>query len=167
MFCPLSYSPGGSISELSEALKYCHKEGKGEYQDINHKGEAGAGLGHGGACSQAHILKKFAAGVLKVVTDAGKMLPESGSCSWSRRMKFADTQAASKQKSLLHKSKQFPGQLGVGRRAPSLLSYRVFYPLKMGVINVESRKMWFSPIGIAQLPVSVFVHGGLKGGNVP
>ena len=42
----------------------------------------------------------------------------------------------------------------------SLLSYRGFYPLKMwgGVTNVGSRKMWFSPIGLAQLPLSVLVQ---------
>ena len=38
------------------------QRGKGEYQDISHKGEGG------GACSHAHTLQKFAAGVKKVTT---------------------------------------------------------------------------------------------------
>ena len=46
--CPLSYSPRGI------------KEERGEYQAINHKGEGGS------AGSHAHILRKFAAGLVKV-----------------------------------------------------------------------------------------------------
>ena len=41
---------------------------------------------------------------------------------------------------------------------PSLLSYRGLYPLKMGGANMGSRKMWFSPIGLVRLPISVLVH---------
>ena len=44
--------------------------------------------------------------------------------------------------------------------SPSLLSYRGFYPLKMGVTNVGSKKMWFSPIGLALSPVLVLVQYG-------
>lgn len=38
------------------------QSGKGEYQDISNKGEGR------GACSHAHILQKFAAGLMKVTT---------------------------------------------------------------------------------------------------
>ena len=61
-------------------------------------------------------------------------------------------------KSLLQESKQLSGQLGGGAESPSLLSHRGFYPLKMGGTNMGSRKMWFSPIDLAQLPISVLVH---------
>ena len=44
--------------------------------------------------------------------------------------------------------------------SPSLFSYRGFYPLKMGVTNVGSKKMWFSPIGLALSPVLVLVQYG-------
>ena len=43
------------------ALKYCSKE-TGKWQCIDDKGEGG------GECSQAHILQKFAAGLMKVTT---------------------------------------------------------------------------------------------------
>ena len=52
---PTNYSPGGSVSELSEILP---QRGKGEYQDSSHKG--------GGTCSHAHILQKFSAGFVKL-----------------------------------------------------------------------------------------------------
>ena len=42
------------------ALKYCPKEERRKYQDISEKDEGG------GACSHAHILQKFAAGLMKV-----------------------------------------------------------------------------------------------------
>ena len=50
---------GGGSSGSSETLP---QRGKGEYQDISHKGEGGD------ACSHAHILQKFAAGLMKVTT---------------------------------------------------------------------------------------------------
>jgi len=59
IFCPLHYSPGGSVSSSSEILP---QGGMGSYLDLSDKGEAG------GACSQAHILQKFAAGLMKVTT---------------------------------------------------------------------------------------------------
>ena len=37
----------------------------------------------------------------------------------------------------------------------------------MGVTNVGSRKMWFSPIGLAQLPISVLVQLGSYGWKLP
>ena len=57
---PTNYSPGGNISESSEIQPQRRKR---EYQDISHKGEGGA------ACSHAHILQKFAAGLVKVVIE--------------------------------------------------------------------------------------------------
>ena len=44
------------------ALKRCPKEERGGYQDLSDKGDGG------GACSQAHVLYKFAAGLVKVAT---------------------------------------------------------------------------------------------------
>ena len=53
-----------------------------------------------------------------------------------------------------------PRDAGSGEKSSrALLSYRGFYPLKMGAgTNLGSIKMWFSPIGLAQLPVSVLVQ---------
>ena len=62
-------------------------------------------------------------------------------------------------KALFQESKQLPGQTRRGKKSPpSLLSSRGFYPLKMGVTNVGSRKMWFSPIGLVQLPILVLAQ---------
>ena len=41
---------------------------------------------------------------------------------------------------------------------PSYCPIGVFYPLKIGVTNMGSRKMQFSLIGLAQLPISVLVQ---------
>ena len=73
-------------------------------------------------------------------------------------MSFANTQAASKQSLYYRKAKSSQNSWEGEEESPSLLSYRGFYPLKMGVTNVGSRKMWFSPIGLAQLPISVLVQ---------
>ena len=53
-----------------------------------------------------------------------------------------------------------PRVAGRGEKSPlSLLSYRGFYLLKVGRgTKVGFRKMWFSPIGLVQLPVSVLVQ---------
>ena len=56
---PTNCCSGGSISDSSEILP---QRGKGEYQDISHKGEGG------GAGCHAHILQKFSAGLVKVTT---------------------------------------------------------------------------------------------------
>ena len=54
-----------------------------------------------------------------------------------------------------------PRMTGMGEKSPPPLSYRGFYPLKMGGgTNVGSRKMWFSPTGLAQLLISVLVQKG-------
>ena len=42
----------------------------------------------------------------------------------------------------------------------SLFSYRGIYSLKMGDTDTGSRSLWFSPIGLAQLPISVLVQQG-------
>ena len=89
-----------------------------------------------------------------------------GSCAHSRRMNLANTQAASKQSLYYGKGNNSQSCWERGRRAP-LLSYRGFYPLKMGSTNVESRRMWFSPTGLAQLPVSVLVQLGSSGRKCP
>ena len=52
-----------------------------------------------------------------------------------------------------------PRAAETGEKIPcSLLSYRGFHPLKLGGTNVGSRKMWFSPIGLAQVTISVLVQ---------
>ena len=51
------YSPGSRISDSSEIPP---QREKGKYQDISDKGEGG------GTGSHAHILQKFAAGLVKV-----------------------------------------------------------------------------------------------------
>ena len=58
------------------------------------------------------------------------------------------------------KGKQIaPRAAARGEKSPlSLLSYSGFYSLKMGGTNMGSRKLWFSPIGLAQLPLSVLVQ---------
>ena len=52
------------------------------------------------------------------------------------------------------------GATGRGEKnPPSLLSYRDFYLLEVGRgTSVGSRKIWFSPSGLAQLSISVFVQ---------
>ena len=75
-----------------------------------------------------------------------------------RRMNFANTQAANK---VFIKGKQIaPRVPGSGEKSPlSLLSYRGFCSLKLGGgTKVGSREMWSSPIGLAQLPISVLVQ---------
>ena len=61
-----------------------------------------------------------------------------------------------------------PRTAGRGKKCPSLYSLiGDFSPLKMGVTNVGSRRKWFSPIGLAQLPISQSLSNrGLRGGNV-
>lgn len=73
-------------------------------------------------------------------------------------MNFAYTQAISKQSLYYRKANSSQNSWEGEEEPPSLLSYKGFYPLKMGVTNVRSRKMWFSPIGLAQLPISVIVQ---------
>ena len=80
------------------------------------------------------------------------------SCSQSRRMNFPNTKAASKQSLYYRKANSFQDSCEGGEESPSLLSYISFYPLKMEGTNVGSRKMWFSPIGLVQLPISVLVQ---------
>ena len=65
---------------------------------------------------------------------------------------------ASKQSRYYRKANSSQDSWEGGEEPPSLLSYRGFYPLKMGVTNMGSRKMWSSPIGLAQLLISVFVQ---------
>ena len=81
-------------------------------------------------------------------SDAGKMSPESGFLFAEPKNELHEHTGSKEANSLLQESKQHPGQLGRGRRVPTLLSYRGFYPLKMGVTNMGSGKMWFSPIGL-------------------
>ena len=45
---------------MSDSSEILPQQGKGEYQDISHIGK------EGGACSLAHILQKFSAGLVKV-----------------------------------------------------------------------------------------------------
>ena len=59
LFSPFNYGPGGSISDSSQVLP---QRGKGKYADISCTGE------QGGAGSHAHILQKFAAGLMKATT---------------------------------------------------------------------------------------------------
>ena len=81
--------------------------------------------------------------------DARKMLLESGSFMQPKN-ELGDYTGGKQAKSLLQESKQPPGLLGGGRRAPSLYCLiGGFYLLKMGGTNVGSRKMWFFPIGLA------------------
>ena len=65
----------------------------------------------------------------------------------------------SSKQSLYHGKANSSQGAGRGKKSsPSLLSNRGFYLLKMGVSNVGSRKMWFSSLGLAQLPISVLVQ---------
>ena len=92
--------------------------------------------------------------------DARKMLPASGFLFTQLKNEFYEHTASKQVKSLLQDSTQLPGQAGRGKKSPLLLSYRGFYPLKMEVPHMGSRKLWLSPIGLARLPVSVPVHQG-------
>ena len=90
------------------------------------------------------------------------MLPESSFSFRQQKNELGEHTGSKQAKSLLQESKQLPGQAGSGEKSPhSLLSYRGFYPLRMEGTNVGSRKMWFSAIGLAPLPVSVLVQWGL------
>ena len=61
-------------------------------------------------------------------------------------------QAASKQSLYYKKANSSQDCWEGGEEPPFLLSYRGFYPLKMGGgTNMGSRKSWFSPIGLTQL----------------
>lgn len=54
-----------------------------------------------------------------------------------------------------------PRTLGRGRRAPLSTVLQGFLSLKDGGLPAWGpQKMWFSPIGLAQLPVSVLVQQG-------
>ena len=59
------------------------------------------------------------------------------------------------------KANSFQDSWEGGEEPPLSIVLRGFYPLKMGGTNVGSRKIWFSPIGLAQLPISVLIQLGL------
>ena len=80
------------------------------------------------------------------------------SCSQSQRMNFKNTQVESNQSLYYRKSNSSQDSWEGEEESPSLLSYRGFYTLKVGVTNMGSRKMWFSPIGLVQLLISVLVQ---------
>ena len=73
-------------------------------------------------------------------------------------MNFTNTQAASKPSLYYRKANSSQNSWEGGEEPPSLLFYRGFYPSRIGGTNEGSRKMWFSPIGLAQLPTSVLVQ---------
>jgi len=87
-----------------------------------------------------------------------------GSCSRRSKNELREHTGSKQAKFLLKGSRELPGLLGGGRRAPlSRLSYRGFYLLKVGRgPKVGPRKMWFSPIGPIQLPVSTPCFWGWK-----
>ena len=89
------------------------------------------------------------------------MLPEFRDLFMELKNEPQEHMGSKQTKSLLQESKQLPGQAGRGEKSPpSLLSHRGFYPLKMEGTNMGSRKMWFSPIGLVQLPMLVLVQEG-------
>ena len=88
--------------------------------------------------------------------DAGKKLLGSG--FFMKPENELQEHTGSKQaKSLLEESKQLPGQLG-GGRAPFSIVLWGFLSLKDGGYQCGVQKMWFSPTGLAQLPLSVLVQ---------
>ena len=88
----------------------------------------------------------------------GRCYRNPGSCSRSQRMNSANTAAASKQSLYYRKANNSQDCWEGGEEPPSLLSYRDFYLLKDGGTNVGSRSLWFSPIGLAQLSISLLVQ---------
>ena len=106
--------------------------------------------------------------ILNSPVDARKMLPESRFLFTQLKNELhKHTQAASKQSLYYRKTNSSQGCGKEGEEPPFLLSYRGFYPLKMGGTSVGSRKMWFSPVGLAQLPISVLVQQGSQGWKCP
>ena len=98
-------------------------------------------------------------GVRGSYVDARKILPEFRFLFMQPKNELWNTQAASKQNLYYKKTNSSQDSWEGGEEPPSLLSYRGFYPLKMGVTNVGYRKMWvFFLIGFAQLPISVLVQ---------
>ena len=99
------------------------------------------------------------------MSDARKMVPERwyqnpGSCSWWSKNELHVHTGSKQVQFLLKASRQLPGLLGGGRRAPFLYCpLGIFLFLKVGGgTNVGSRDMWFSSTGLAQLPISVLVQ---------
>lgn len=103
---------------------------------------------------------------------AGKMLLESRVLLSELKEELQEHSGSRQAKSSSQESKQLSGQLGGEEELPSLLSYRGFYPLKMGGTNMGSRKMWFfshwlcpityihpCPIGILGVGMSRKSHG--------
>lgn len=91
-----------------------------------------------------------------------KCCQNPGSCSSSQRMNTLKGTHRQQASSLYYrKANSSQGCWEMGEGQPPSLSYRGFYPLKMGGTNVGSRKIWFSPIGLAQLPISVLIQLGL------
>ena len=79
-----------------------------------------------------------------------------GSCS--RQPKNELREHTGSEQTVFMKGKQIaPRVAGRGEKSPlARLSSRGFYLLKVGRgTKVGSRKMWFSPIGLVQLPASV------------
>ena len=99
--------------------------------------------------------------------DARKMLPESGSCSWSQRMNLVNIQAASKQSLYYRKANSSQDSWEAEEKSPSLLSYRVFYPLKMGVPLRGPERCDFLPLALPSYLYQSLSNMGLRGGNVP
>ena len=89
-----------------------------------------------------------------------KMMPESAFLFMAMEEWTLQTHRQQASKVFIKEKQIAPRTAGMGEKSPcSLLSYRGFYPLKMGGgTNVGSRKMWLSPISLTQLPVSVPVQ---------
>ena len=87
------------------------------------------------------------------------MLLESGFLFTQSKNELHEHTGSKQAKSFYYRKQIAPRAAGRGQKSShSPLSYRGFYPIKMGGTNMGSRKMQFSPIGLAQLPLSVLVQ---------
>ena len=74
-------------------------------------------------------------------------------------MTFENTQAASKQSLQDRKAPSSQHRPWEGAdESLSLLSYGGGLSIEDGGTSMGSRKMWFPPMGLGQLPLSVLVH---------
>ena len=81
-------------------------------------------------------------------------------------MSFANTQAASKQSLYYRKAKSSQNSWEGEEESPSLLSYRGFYPLKMGVPTWGPERCGFLPLALSSYLDQPLSSRGLRGGKV-
>ena len=89
-----------------------------------------------------------------------------GSCSRSRRMIFGNTRAASKQSLYCRKANSSQDSWEGDEESPSLLSYRGFYPLKMGLPMWGPEICCFLPLALPNYLYQFLSNRNLRGGNV-